>query len=243
MNKLCSILGLTFFLAACSSASESPPADSSTPDDGGLPDSSSVTCAEARSQLLGAIDAVAAGNVTVIGSSSGVTTLYVDASAGGVAGASTSAWSFISLETGAKVAVTDKSSLTSTAWDLAFKRPVIYTNSGDGGPGQGAAALIPKSFANVTAADATGATLQTEKFFDAQCTPKMDAAGSVQTTFSSWYDYNVATHALTPAAGTWLVRGGTGKLYKLEIQTYYANPDGTVGTGGGGTYALKLGAL
>ncbi len=53
----------------------------------------------------------------------------------------------------------------------------------------------------------------------------------------------MATHALTPAAGTWLVRGGTGKLYKLAIQTYYANPDGTVGTGGGGTYALKIAAL
>lgn len=244
MNKLGSILGLTFFLSACGSPTENPAADSGTPNDGGLPDSSSsATCSSARSQLLGAIDAVAAGNVTVIGTSSGVTTLYVDASAGGSANASKSAWSFISLETGAKVAVTDTSSFSSTAWDLAFKRPIIYTNGGDGGSGQGAAALIQKSFASVTAADAAGATLQTEKFFDAQCNPKLDAAGSVQTTFTSWYDYNVATHALTPAAGTWLVRGGTGKLYKLAIQTYYANPDGTVGTGGGGTYALKIAAL
>ena len=243
MKNFFQLVNLLLFVSACGSSSEAPTTDLGAPDGGGSPDGSVSACTAARAQLLGAVNSVTTGNVTVLGTTAGVTTLYVDASAGGVASASTNPWSFINLATGAKVAVTDTSSVTSTAWDLAFKRPIIYTNDGDGGPGQGSAALIQKSFDSVSAADATSATFKTEKFFDAQCNPILDQTGAVQTTFSAWYDYNPNTHVLTPAAGTWLVRGATGKLYKLAITTYYANPDGSVGTGGGGTYALKVGAL
>ena len=51
------------------------------------------------------------------------------------------------------------------------------------------------------------------------------------------------THMLAPAPGTWLVRGGTGNLFALAIQTYYGNPDGSVGTGDGATYVLEVKAL
>ncbi|HEY4187099.1 MAG TPA: HmuY family protein [Polyangia bacterium] len=210
-----------------------PAADAAT--DGGL-------CSAARAQLVGAVNSVAAGAVTVVSTTAGVTTLYVDATAGGAASAVTNPWLFVDLGTGAKVPVTDTTSVSSTAWDLAFKRPIIYTNSLDGGPGLGGAVMLAKEFAAVTAADATGVTFGTEEFFDAECNAVTDPTGAVLTTFASWYDYDESTHMLTPAAGTWLVKGGTGALYKVRIVTYYGNPDGTAGATGG-AYLLDVAAL
>ena len=216
---------------ACSGASSS------------APDAGASACSAARAQLLGAVNSVSTGNVTVLSSSGGVTTLYVDASAGGVSAQLTNPWVFVSLGDKAKASVSDTTSVGSTGWDLALKRPALYTNGGDGGVGQGGAVLVQKDFASVAAADAASATFATEKFFDAQCNPMTDPIGAPLTTFSAWYDYNQTTHALTPAAGTWLVRGATGTPYKLRIDSYYSNPDGNEGTGDGGTFKIDVGAL
>jgi hypothetical protein len=209
---------------------------------GGSGGSGVSQCSAARAQLIGAVDSVASGAVTVLGSSGGVTSLYVDATAGGGANAPTNPWIFVDLASGAKVGVTDVTALSSTAWDLAFKRPLLYTNDGDGGPGQGGAVLVAKDFADVTAADAAAATFATERFFDGDCNAVTDPTGAAQTTFSGWYQYNEMSHQLTPTAGTWLVRGATGKLYKLRIVTYYSTPSGAVGTTSG-NYALEVEAL
>jgi len=218
---------------ACGSSSNS------SPDAGAGP----AQCSAARAQLLGAVNSVSTGNVTALSSSAGVTTLYVDASAGGVAAQLTNPWIFVSLGGHAKATVTDTTSVASTGWDLALKRPALYTNGGDGGVGQGGAVVIQKAFASVTAADASSATFATERFFDAQCNPMTDPIGAPLTTFSTWYEYNQTAHTLTPAAGTWVVRGATGALYKLRIDSYYANPDGSEGSGDGGTFKIDVGAL
>lgn len=254
------VVAVVVAIAACSSSSDEPSAPSvdagpttSTPDvdagsdspssDAGDASNSGGSCSSARAQLLGSVDSVSDGTVTVLDTTSGVMTVYVDASAGGPAGAATHPWLFLSLATGSKVSVTDVTSTSSTDWDLALKRPVIYTNDGDGGPGQGGAVLVAKDFDAVTAADATGVTFGTEELFDADCNPNVDPTGAAMTTFSTWYDYDPSTHGLTPAAGTWLVHGGKGALYKVKLQTYYGAPDGGVSSGGGGAYVLKIGAL
>lgn len=206
-----------------------------------------TSCTAARAQLLGAIDSVSTGDVDIIGTSGATRTLFVDASTGGIGGEMSHPWIFVSLASGTKVSVTDKSSTSSTAWDLAFKRPLIYTNGGDGGPGQGGAVSIVKDFDQVTAADAAGAAFVTESFFDAQCNPKLDPTGAVLTSFGTWYDYDASTHMLTPASDTWLVQGGDGKLYAVAILTYYGSPsgvpDGGTGSSDGGTYVLEVKAL
>lgn len=218
---------------ACGSSSSSSPDAAAGP----------AQCSAARAQLLGAVNSVSTGNVTVLSSSGGVTTLYVDASAGGIAAPAPAPWLFVSLGSDARVSVTDTTSIASTGWDLALKRPALYTNDGDGGVGQGGAVLIQKDFASITAADASSAAFATEKFFDAQCNPMTDPIGEPLTTFSSWYDYDQTAHTLAPAAGTWLVRGATGARYKLRIDSYYANPDGSDGSGDGGTFKIDVGAL
>jgi hypothetical protein len=115
-------------------------------------------------------------------------------------------------------------------------------NSGDGGPGQGGATRIDASFDDVAAAEAAGATFASESFFEPDCSAKVDPTGAVKTSFDGWYDYERATNKLSPHPGTWLVKGATGKIYKLRVLSYYAAPDGGAGEAGG-RFTLTVGAL
>jgi hypothetical protein len=200
------------------------------------------SCSAARAQQIGAIASVSTGKVQLLSDTAGVKTLYVDATAGGQASAATHPWTFISLATASKVELDDPSSLHSLAWDLAFKRALIYGNGGEGGPGKAAAAFIDKDFASVTSADATDVELYSEKFFDDDCNPYVDVTGATSTSFSTWYNYDEASHMLSPVSGTWLVQSASGKLFKLRIDSYYATPSGGTGSAGG-AYLLEIGAL
>lgn len=186
---------------------------------------------------------VSAGEVTVLSTAGTAKTLFVNASAGGTMAAAQNPWIYVDLKEGKRVDVTDPGSFTSTAWDLGIKRPLLRTNSGDGGPGQGGAVFLEgKTFDAVTAADAASATIATEQWFDAQCNLTTDPTGAIATTFAGWYDYDQATNKLTPHAGVFIVRGADGSLYKLAIDDYYANPDGTSGMAGG-RYKIQVGPL
>ena len=178
----------------------------------------------------------------LLSDSGGVKTLYVDATAGGQNGVTTHPWLYVALGDATKAPLNDLTALESLGWDLAFKRALIYTNGGEGGPGDGASAFLDKDFANVTRADAAGADFFNEKFFDDDCNAIVDVTGAAATSFSTWYNYDEATHEVSPAPGTWLVRGATGKLFKLAVQSYYATPSGGIGSAGG-AYLLKIGAL
>lgn len=201
-----------------------------------------ASCTAARAQLLKPIDALSTGEVKVLSEAAGKKTLFVDASAGGNAAANTNPRVYVNLETASRVEVTDTSAATSTAWDLAIKRPVLFTNGGDGGSGQGGAVQIAKGFDAVTAADAADKTFAPESFFGAECAAKTDPTGAVMTSFDGWYDYDQATNVLTPKTATWIVKGGTGKLFKVRILSYYATPDGGTGQSGG-RFLLEVGAL
>ena len=82
-----------------------------------------------------------------------------------------------------------------------------------------------------------------EDFLDNECNAVLDRIGNPATTFADWYDYNDQTHVLTPFKYVYLVRGGTGKLYKVQIMSFYTNPDGSIATEGGGRFLLKVAAL
>jgi len=199
-------------------------------------------CSAAKEQVLTPIDSVSKGEVSVYATEGNAQSIYVDASAGGPTAAKQNPRIYLKLASN-KVTVTDRSAAGSTEWDVALKRDVIFTNSGDGGKGQGSAVfLADKPFADVTAADAQGKAFAAENFFNDDCTPKRDDFGSVQTTFTGWYNYNDATHQLTPKAGTWIVRTTAGSFFKLQILSYYSTPDGGTGIPGG-FYTLKVEAL
>lgn len=216
------------------------PADDAGPTDD---DAGAGGCSAASDQLLTPIDAVASGEVSVISTEGAVTTLFVDATAGGVAGASSNPRVYVSLSTLAKVDETDKTAPTSSAWDVAFKRTTIFTNGGQAGPGQGESSFVPgKTIDEVTSADAASASFRTETFLEEDCSPRVDATGAVLTSFEGWYDYNQATHFTAPKPGTWLVKSASGALFKIELVTYFGRPDGTVGESGG-RFVVKVEAL
>jgi hypothetical protein len=201
-----------------------------------------TSCTTARDQLLVPINKTTTGTVSVVSDSGTVKTLYVDASAGGPNNAIKNPRIYVDLGTGTKVDLTDTTAPMSTAWDLALKRDKIFTNSGDAGIGQGGAASIAKTFSSVDATEANAEPLFTEKFFDADCNPQLDQLQTVATTFDDWYDYDQVTHIPTPKDVTYVVRGGTGKKYKVGIKAYDGAPDGGKGTATG-YFVLQVTAL
>ncbi|MBI2395280.1 MAG: HmuY family protein [Deltaproteobacteria bacterium] len=200
-----------------------------------------TSCTSARDTAVAPVDKVSTSVVKIISDEAGVKTLFIDATAGGSSSAKSNPWVYLKLSTGTRVDLTDKQAFDSPDWDLAFKRPVIHTNSGDAGPGGGGARFLAgKAFDAVTVADVT--SLKVETWFDAECQPFLDAIGSIKTTFDSWYTYEASTSKVMPKAGTFAVRGATGDLYKLEIQTYYGTDTGGT-TGASGNYVIKYAYL
>lgn len=199
-------------------------------------------CSSAREQLLGASSDVSDGQVSVVSRTGGATRLFVDATAGGQGTAELHPYTFVSLADLEKVAVSGDGSLESVQWDLAFKRSTVYTNGGDGGPGQGGAVLLDKDFASVTRADTNGIELIPERFFDADCNPNVGITGSVYTDLADWYAYDAETHVLSPNSGTYLVRSASGAWFKVQFQDYYATENGGKNANGGG-YLLDVEAL
>lgn len=246
---LAALVGLSISLACSSTTTVNPAPVDAGSDVGSQDDAASDAPAEAAANMCSAaitsfinpIGKISTGAVTILNDAGGTKTLYIDATAGGFGNETTHPRVYVSLETGTRVDISDVQAQTSTAWDLAFRRPVIYTNSGDAGPGMGGEVTVHKPFDQATVADATG--FSTESFVDADCNPKMDMTGDLLTTMSAWYDYNQATMVVTPVPNTTeVIRGGTGKLYKMGIVGYYGLPDAGMGTIGA-VYIVQVAGL
>ncbi|MBX3185360.1 MAG: hypothetical protein KF819_00030 [Labilithrix sp.] len=239
MTKLGVVLAMSL-MVGCSA--DSTPEGGGGGGGGGGDPAAGDSCATAREQLLEPIASPSTAEVKTLSESAGEKTIYVDASAGGAQEQAKNARVYLSLATGTKVDVDDAAAAKAETWDLAIKRPVLFTNSGHGGPGKGGAILVAKDFAAVSAADADGKTLGVEQFFDADCNAQVDQTGAVKTSFDGWYDYDTSNNTLAPKAGTWIVRGAGGALFKVAITSYYATPEGGTGMAGG-RYVLKIKAL
>lgn len=134
------------------------------------------------------------------------------------------AWTYVSLE-GGVVTLDDPES--SDAWDLAFRRSDVRTNSGASGMGVGGAKAEDAVFDEITIAET----------FDFAIDAVIDtgAPGSTPTSLNpilrSWYDYDPTVHSVTPKDSRYIVRGGDGAYYKFEVlswvsgvYTYRAEP-------------------
>ncbi len=107
----------------------------------------------------------------------------------------------------------------STAWDLMFSNYNIGQNSGPNGPLGQAAAFYAFEFIT----DPTNIDTVKDVYAGQAAAPLFpDAASSI---FSGWYNYNEATHILTSKNLVYLIET-KGKLYKIQIFSYYANVAG-----------------
>jgi len=240
-------------LPACSSTTTTTPSagSSGTTGDAGGPSAEEdsgapaggTQCTAARKTHLVPIAKVSTGEVKVVSTADGVTTLYVDASAGGAMEAAKSPRVYIKL-TGEKVAIDDDEAFDSIEWDLALKRVDVYTNGGDAGPGKGGAARIQKDFDDVTVADADAAEIEPEKFFDEECVGRKDEAEFIVTSFSGWYDYTVGAGPSVKPGVSFIVRGADGtSRYKLGFVSYTGTSAGGTDGPATGRFIVKVAAL
>lgn len=91
-------------------------------------------------------------------------------------------------------------------WTLAFQRYNIRLNGGTSGSWGVEAMVLDGADFDALVAVPTGDWLQ-------------DSAEAL--VFSEWYDYDPATHVLTPAARVYLVREPDGDVFKMELLSYY----------------------
>jgi hypothetical protein len=154
-------------------------------------------------------DAPATGKVQTTRQTDATYTTLVDST-------STTAWTYADFETGAELPATG-------AWDLRFQRFHISTNGGVSGTGGVAiAAVTGMPFAAVTVAPTTGYISDTA-----------DSDGDGLPDYAldqgdGWYDYDSATHVLSPKPIVWVVKTDGGATLKLEISKYY-DAAGTAG--------------
>jgi hypothetical protein len=105
---------------------------------------------------------------------------------------------------------------TSLGWDIGFSSYNCFQNSGPSGSGQCAA--FP-AFSEL--ADSTNIDAFTAQPAEAPLFPDIPSS-----TLTEWYNYNDQTHQLTSKANVYLIRTG-GNVYKVRIDSYYANIQGT----------------
>lgn len=140
------------------------------------------------------------GRVTTVRNTDGTYTSTVDST-------SMTAWTNVDFETGAEVDAT-------AAWDLRAQRFHISTNNAGGVK----VAPLAQAFAATTAAPADD-SLYVQDVDD--MTFALDEGGG-------WYDYDPATHVLTPKVLTYVVKTDGGSTLALEILKYY-DAAGTAG--------------
>lgn len=215
MIRLSMLLSCLVPLAACDDAS------STGDDDPIAPDAEVAGCDPAAGlpTQWRPIDTVSTGEVQT-SSGGGVTTLLVDATAGGLAGAADNPYIYVDLVGGAKVEVSDVDAFEDATWQLALKRSSFRVNGGDSGPGGVEAAVVDAAtMAEVTTAPSG---FVTDDWADDDCAVAIAPGGEPLTAMADWYDYDPTTHVLSPKPQVWILRID-GDDYKLRIDSYYAD--------------------
>lgn len=127
-------------------------------------------------------------------------------------------WIYLDLDTAAEVYPEDPAA--GGDWDLTFQRYVIAVNGGvSGGGSVEAAALAGGDFDALGEAPAEGYRADQ---------PSAEVDGEVDYALGGWWDYDSATHVLSPADVVYVVMSTDGQAFKLQMMGYY-DEAGTAG--------------
>jgi hypothetical protein len=131
-------------------------------------------------------------------------------------------WIYLDLGELARIETDDPAA--SADWDLGLQRFHLLLDGGVSGAGQGALVVFDGAeLADVTSAPADGwVTDAADDPADEDDLPEL----AFETAEGGWFDYDDATHVLTPKARVYAVRGAGGDAYALRIDGYY-NDAGT----------------
>lgn len=218
--------GLLFLAIACAGCAgeDDGPGDGFVelpPPDPACPEPTSVLPNEWRP-----ITAVSEGEVT----STGEQVAVIDATAGGPPNAADRPYIYVSLSGSSieKVALSDVDARRNVLWDLAFKRAVIRSNSGDSGPGDVRVAVVgASSLDDVTELPAADQFREDDWVSD-DCEYNAGQIGEPATAIGTWYDYDVDTNRLAPSEVVYVLERPDGSAVKLAIRSYY-DDEGTSG--------------
>lgn len=124
-----------------------------------------------------------------------------------------------------QVMISDEEALTSTAWDIAFRRYVVRINSGNSGPSCVTAGRLPgaPAYDEVTAAS-DAVTFHTDEYFTNSCELIPDGSGlpsSPATALSSYWSY---PGCVQMTGNVFVLRRANGEALKLQVESYYS-PD------------------
>ena len=140
-----------------------------------------------------------------------VRTAVIDASRKG-------AWVYLDLDTGAQA--TDAALLG--GWDLALSRFDVKLNGGVSDTGEVQAAVLPSArFDALTGAPTAG--WDSDRADGADDDARPDYLASSRET--GWWDYDGASHKLTPRAHVYVIRSDAGSFYKLVVRSYSNRAD------------------
>lgn len=129
-------------------------------------------------------------------------------------------WRYLDLESG--LAVTPADAFTDPGWDLGFRRFFLITNSGISGSGGAAAVRLPGvAFDSLTMAPDDGYVVDATDIEEDNDSGPETAFNGGPDDSNNWYDYDSATHRLSPRAVTHVVRTVEGHFYKVEVLGYY----------------------
>jgi len=121
------------------------------------------------------------------------------------------AWIYLDLD-GEELSVGDES--TDGTWDLALQRTNLRTSSGVSGPGVGGARLAEVTWDALETTTTVGFAVDT-------LVPLPGPPGSGEApgneVLAGWYDYDPATHAVSPGERVYVIRGADGDYAKLRV--------------------------
>ena len=128
---------------------------------------------------------------------------------------SNDAWIYLDMES--KMQVSPMVPQDSLEWDLGFQRFKVKTNSGISGKGNmEVAKLSGIDFDSLETAPVAGYTIDATDSDDMDKDPDYAFLGP-----SSWYNYDGATHQLTPNDYVYVIKTVEGNYYKLKFTNYY----------------------
>lgn len=119
----------------------------------------------------------------------------------------------IDLRAGKVVAVEDLAA--SEAWDLALRRTAVRTNGGTSGPGEAAAAEAEEATLDGIVAPPAAEAFQADELMTSGRPGEEPSSGNP--VLSTWFDYDMGTHTITPRDARFVLRTADGGLAKLEI--------------------------
>ena len=102
-------------------------------------------------------------------------------------------------------------------WDLAFQRYIIKINGGVSGTGGVEVMLLEGEYENFEEVNLPeeGDWITDEEDLDGDDKPEY--------AFASWFDYDLATHVLSPADLVYIVRSVEGNSFRFRILDYYSS--------------------